>query len=366
MECPKCGAEQLDEEQCSSCGIFFKKYAQRLEQQAPLQPRAEKPESSGLKSMTRVLVVILVVGIGLYFGRSVEEEAAPESADTASASAVERGASVQERLALSHPPRNAIERARNATVFIQTDWGSLGSGYIADADCRVITNRHVVEFDAQAQVRRAMGSAELQTAFRVKQQALIQELQRKQIAVQNEYHDGGESERYWGLQADVDQLQDQIQNLPKTVTRDLEREAKTAAQKYSSAELKVSLVDGSAYAVKGLRLSKRYDLATFQLIAEDCPFLAEGDVVGLAQGSELFTIGNPSGLTYTVTSGVFSGTHTEEDVSYLQTDAPINPGNSGGPLVDKQGRVVGINTMVLRNVQNIGFAIPITAIPAAF
>jgi serine protease Do len=53
-------------------------------------------------------------------------------------------------------------------------------------------------------------------------------------------------------------------------------------------------------------------------------------------------------------------------VHYLQTDAPINPGNSGGPLVDEQGRVVGINTMVLRNVQNIGFSIPITAIPAAF
>ena len=80
----------------------------------------------------------------------------------------------------------------------------------------------------------------------------------------------------------------------------------------------------------------------------------------------MFTIGNPSGLTYTVTSGVFSGFRNEGKESYLQTDAPINPGNSGGPLVDANGRVLGINTMVMRNAQNIGFAIPITAIPEGF
>jgi S1-C subfamily serine protease len=73
----------------------------------------------------------------------------------------------------------------------------------------------------------------------------------------------------------------------------------------------------------------------------------------------LFTIGNPSGLAYTVTSGVFSGERGTESARLLQTDAPINPGNSGGPLVTEQGEVVGINTMVLRGTQGIGFAIPI-------
>jgi serine protease Do len=370
VKCPKCGVEQLDSEQCNSCGIIFSKYAQRLELQAALQSQSIEPESKGKNSLTRLLAVMLVLGVGLYFVLPGEEQTAPKMADTALApqegDSAEGGNSVRERLAISHPPRNAIERARNATVFIQTEWGSLGSGYIADTSCRVITNRHVVEFDAAAQVRGAMGSTELKSAFVMKQQQLVHELQLKRIAVDQERFENGETPRFHKLQSEYEQLRKQIQDLPQTVTRDLEREAAVAAREYSSAELKVSLVDGSAYSVAELKLSERYDLATFQLMAEDCPFLVEGDVAGLAQGSALFTIGNPSGLTYTVTSGVFSGNHTVEGVHYLQTDAPINPGNSGGPLVDKQGRVMGINTMVLRNVQNIGFAIPVTAIPAAF
>jgi serine protease Do len=364
VKCPKCGVEQPDSEQCSSCGIIFRKYAQRLEQQAALQTQSRKPESKGKHSLTRLLVVVLVLGMGLYFVLPGEEVTAPEMADAATVVYIEN--SVRERLAVSHPPRNAIERARNATVFIQTDWGSLGSGYIVDASCRVITNRHVVEFDATAQVRSAMGSAELKSAFVIRQQELLHKLQLRRIAVEQERLENGVTPRFHELQWEFEQVQEQLEDLPQTVTRNLEREAEAAAREYSSAELKVSLVDGSAYSIAEVKLSDRYDLATFQLIAEDCPFLVKGDVAGLAQGSTLFTIGNPSGLTYTVTSGVFSGTHTAEGVNYLQTDAPINPGNSGGPLVDEQGRVVGINTMVLRNVQNIGFAIPITAIPAAF
>jgi hypothetical protein len=364
VKCPKCGVEQLDSEECRSCGIIFRKYAQRQEQQAALQTQSRKPESKGKHSLTRLLVGVLVLGMALYFVLPAEEENPPEMADAAPVP--QQGDSVRERLATSHPPRNAIERARNATVFIQTEWGSLGSGYIADTSCRVITNRHVVEFDAAAQVRGAMGSTELKSAFVIKQQELVHELQLKRIAVEQERFENGDSPRFHELEWEFEQLREQIQDLPQTVTRGLEREAEAAAREYSSAELKVSLVDGSAYSVADVTFSERYDLATFQLMAEDCPFLVEGDVAGLAQGSTLFTIGNPSGLTYTVTSGVFSGTHTEEGVHYLQTDAPINPGNSGGPLVDEQGRVVGVTTMVLRNVQNIGFAIPVTAIPAAF
>lgn len=81
--------------------------------------------------------------------------------------------SVSQKLELTHPLKNAIERARNATVFIQTDWGILGSGYIADANCRVITNRHVDEFDPAVQVKKAMKSTKMRTVYIIRQQEIL-------------------------------------------------------------------------------------------------------------------------------------------------------------------------------------------------
>jgi S1-C subfamily serine protease len=66
-------------------------------------------------------------------------------------------------------------------------------------------------------------------------------------------------------------------------------------------------------------------------------------------------------LRFTVTAGIFSGYRQQESDGqiYLQTDAAINPGNSGGPLIDEHGYARGVNTMILRDTQGIGFAIPI-------
>ena len=78
-------------------------------------------------------------------------------------------------------------------------------------------------------------------------------------------------------------------------------------------------------------------------------------------------VGSPFGLSQTVTTGIISATerndvHINEYESFLQTDAAINPGNSGGPLVDMDGRVVGINSAIVtgsRGNDGVGFAIPI-------
>jgi serine protease Do len=85
-------------------------------------------------------------------------------------------------------------------------------------------------------------------------------------------------------------------------------------------------------------------------------------------GAWVQAIGNPEGLVSTVTVGVVSahgrsftigGRHYRD---LLQTDAPINPGNSGGPLLDVNGRVVGVNTAVVANAYGLGFAIPAAAV----
>ena len=84
-------------------------------------------------------------------------------------------------------------------------------------------------------------------------------------------------------------------------------------------------------------------------------------MIGMQQGDKVYTIGSPVGLRHTVTAGIFSGyrQHETNGQVYLQTDAAINPGNSGGPLIDEHGFARGVNTMILRDTQGIGFAIPI-------
>jgi len=97
-----------------------------------------------------------------------------------------------------------------------------------------------------------------------------------------------------------------------------------------------------------------------------------GDSDSIRVGEEVAAIGNPLGLDQTLTRGIVSGMNRilpETPFSLLepliQTDAPINPGNSGGPLVNRCGEVIGINTAVISDAQNIGFAVPSNLAKAA-
>ncbi len=110
---------------------------------------------------------------------------------------------------------------------------------------------------------------------------------------------------------------------------------------------------------------KQLDLAVLKINAgSNLPYLEFGDTNKLEVGSWVIAIGNPYGLDHTVTVGVISAKGrpvTINDNEYkdlLQTDASINPGNSGGPLINLQGKVIGINTAINAQAQGIGFAIP--------
>lgn len=107
------------------------------------------------------------------------------------------------------------------------------------------------------------------------------------------------------------------------------------------------------------------DLAVVKIDKKNLPYLIFGDSDELKQGQIVLALGNPLGLDNSVSLGVVSAVgrqiKPEDPMVYIQTDAPINPGNSGGPLVDAQGRVVGINTFILTQSggsEGIGFAIP--------
>jgi putative serine protease PepD len=113
------------------------------------------------------------------------------------------------------------------------------------------------------------------------------------------------------------------------------------------------------------------DLAVVKVDGTGLQTIALGDSDQVQVGDDVVAIGNALALQggLTVTQGIISGLHREVDTNtgsaledVLQTDAAINPGNSGGPLVDSQGRVIGINTAIADpgSAQNVGFAIPIS------
>lgn len=129
-------------------------------------------------------------------------------------------------------------------------------------------------------------------------------------------------------------------------------------------QIQVKLFDDREFDAKVIGRDPKTDLALIKIEgAKDLKPLDMGDSDNLKVGTWVVAVGSPFGLEQTVTAGIVSakgriiGAGDYDD--FIQTDASINPGNSGGPLVDLQGRVVGINTAIVASGQGIGFAIPV-------
>ncbi len=132
-------------------------------------------------------------------------------------------------------------------------------------------------------------------------------------------------------------------------------------------EIQVKLSDGRVFDAKIVGTDPKTDVAVIKINTHEAlPTLNLGNSDALDIGDWVVAIGNPFGLTHTVTAGIVSakgrviGAGPYDD--FIQTDASINPGNSGGPLFNLQGEVVGINTAVIASGQGIGFAIPINLV----
>ena len=142
----------------------------------------------------------------------------------------------------------------------------------------------------------------------------------------------------------------------------------------SRGTLRVVLADRSAYDATLVGAAPEYDLAVLQIAAprDKLKKIRVGRSGDLEVGHKVYAIGNPYGLSLSMTKGIVSALDREIDsqtdrtiTGVIQTDAPINPGNSGGPLLDKDGRLVGVNTAIKSpsggNV-GIGFAIPVDTV----
>jgi serine protease Do len=127
--------------------------------------------------------------------------------------------------------------------------------------------------------------------------------------------------------------------------------------------VEVGFVDGRRVQGRVLGRDPTLDIAVVRVAETGLIAAPLGDSDRLEVGQTAIAIGNPIGLDRTVTTGIVSAVNRSprgfELGGLIQTDAPINPGNSGGPLLDSQGRVIGINSAILRGTTGLGFAIPI-------
>jgi len=132
-------------------------------------------------------------------------------------------------------------------------------------------------------------------------------------------------------------------------------------------KITVKLEDGREFKAKIIGTDPHSDVAIIKIDAKNLPVLPLGDSDSLEVGEWVIAVGNPFGLSHTLTAGIVSAKGRssiglEDYENFIQTDAAINPGNSGGPLVDLEGKAVGMNTAIYSRsggYMGIGFAIPI-------
>src|SRR5437764_5353364 len=138
-------------------------------------------------------------------------------------------------------------------------------------------------------------------------------------------------------------------------------------------QVEVTLHNRKRYRATVVGTDRSHDLAIIQIKAPDLAAMTLGDSKNLQVGQKVYAIGNPFGLSGTLTTGIVSSIRSVREPDgmsideAIETDAAINPGNSGGPLMNWHGEVIGINTMIASSVgqsAGIGFAIPINSAKA--
>ncbi|HLD18269.1 MAG TPA: trypsin-like peptidase domain-containing protein [Patescibacteria group bacterium] len=146
----------------------------------------------------------------------------------------------------------------------------------------------------------------------------------------------------------------------------------------SDAAYTVFAIDGKEQKASIIAVDKVLDIALLKVDVQDVPFLEFGDSNALRLGQSVIAIGNAlgefrntvsvgvvSGLSRSITAGGAVSGQSETLENVIQTDAAINPGNSGGPLIDLNGKVVGVNVAVALGSENVGFSLPANSVKAS-
>ena len=125
----------------------------------------------------------------------------------------------------------------------------------------------------------------------------------------------------------------------------------------------VETYGGTQHRAAVIGLNEHEDIAVLIVKGARFPYLEIADLSTMKTGDDIYAIGAPKGMAYTLTKGGISAKEREVgNQTYIQIDAPINQGNSGGPLMNDAGQVLGMNTLKMTDSEGIGLAIPVTRI----
>ena len=124
--------------------------------------------------------------------------------------------------------------------------------------------------------------------------------------------------------------------------------------------IRVLTYNNKVYDAQLIGYEPNIDIAVLKIDGNNLNILKFDDSDDTKVGERVIALGSPAGLSFTVTEGIVSAVHREgpnNQKIYVQTDVPINPGNSGGPLVNTNGKIIGINNYKIGGFEGLGFAI---------
>lgn len=136
----------------------------------------------------------------------------------------------------------------------------------------------------------------------------------------------------------------------------------TNAHVIETTDVVVQTYAGDRYSASIEALSSDLDIAILSVAATSFVALIPAYLDAVTIGDDVYAIGAPNAMTYTLTRGIVSAKREVDGIYYVQTDAAINKGNSGGPLINHRGEVIGVNTLKISDSEGISFALPIKTI----
>ncbi len=283
-------------------------------------------------------------------------------------------------------PQTAIERATLAVVKVESGMGT-GSGFFVSDTGFLITNHHVIRpTDYRGWQKNADKFASVDEQLKVSERRLktdaakLSKMKKELEAYESSftrYSDREKSlanselaiykERYENMSEEHAKAKRQVTaQRRKFSSQRYDFNAKSNSAKFAS-QFNIILKNGTKLSARVIKESKEHDLALLKIDRYVTPYLNIALNKRAKQGMRVYAIGSPLGMKDFVTSGIVTGTRSNKIV----TDTQILPGNSGGPLVDKEGNVMGVNTLkmfskTVLGAEGFGLSVPIKVVLKAF